>query len=243
MRSAADPELSVVIPAHDEAGNLGPLIAEIVALLRGRLPFEIIVVDDASRDGTRQTLLAARAEFPELRAFVHAQRAGQSTAVRNGVREAGADWVATLDGDGQNDPADILTLLDRRDRAGPEVRCLIGWRVDRQDGLVKRLTSRIANAVRRQLLGDATPDAGCGLKLFERAAFLDLPYFDHMHRYLPALFQRAGWSVLSVPIRHRPRTRGVSKYGTLGRAWAGLADLRGVAWLIRRSKHTDVHPL
>jgi dolichol-phosphate mannosyltransferase len=239
----AAPELSVVVPVHDEAENVGPLVAEIAAALRGRIAFEMVFVDDASRDGTRQQLLAARSAHPELRVFAHASQSGQSTAVRNGVRRARAPWIATLDGDGQNDPADIPTLLAERERADAGTKCFAGWRVARRDGWVKRVTSRVANALRSRLLRDETPDTGCGLKLFEREAFLDLPYFDHMHRYLPALFQRAGWRVVSVPVGHRPRTRGASKYGTLGRAWVGLSDLRGVAWLIRRSKRTEVHPL
>lgn len=239
----AAPELSVVVPVHDEAENVGPLVAEIAAALRGRIAFEMVFVDDASRDGTRQQLLAARSAHPELRVFAHASQSGQSTAVRNGVKRARAPWIATLDGDGQNDPADIPTLLAERERADARTKCFAGWRVARRDGWVKRVTSRVANALRSRLLRDETPDTGCGLKLFEREAFLDLPYFDHMHRYLPALFQRAGWRVVSVPVGHRPRTRGASKYGTLGRAWVGLSDLRGVAWLIRRSKRTEVHPL
>jgi dolichol-phosphate mannosyltransferase len=240
MTEETPPELSVVVPVHDEAGNAGPLVDEIAAALRGRLRFEMVFVDDASRDGTRAELLAAKARHPELRVYAHATQSGQSTAVRTGVKRARAPWVATLDGDGQNDPADIVKLLAERDRASPETKCFAGWRVTRRDGWIKRLSSRIANAVRARLLRDATPDSGCGLKLFEREAFLDLPYFDHMHRYLPALFQRAGWRVVSVPVGHRPRTRGRSKYGTLGRLWVALADLNGVAWLIRRSKRPEV---
>jgi len=228
---------------HDEAGNVGPLVAEIAAALRGRLRFEMVFVDDASRDETRQHLLAAKAAHPELRVFAHDSQSGQSTAIRNGVRQARAPWIATLDGDGQNDPADIARLLAERDQADSRIRCFVGWRTTRHDGWVKRATSRIANAVRSRMLRDQTPDSGCGLKLFDREVFLDLPYFDHMHRYLPALFQRAGWRVVSVPVGHRPRTRGTSKYGTFGRAWVGIDDLRGVAWLIRRSRRTDVHPL
>lgn len=233
----------MVVPVHDEAENVGPLVAEIAAALRGRIAFEMVFVDDASRDDTRRHLLAAKSAHPELRVYAHATQCGQSTAVRNGVRLARAPWIATLDGDGQNVPADILTLLAERERADATVKCFAGWRVARRDGFVKRVTSRIANALRSRLLRDETPDTGCGLKLFEREAFLDLPYFDHMHRYLPALFQRAGWQVRSVPVGHRPRTRGSSKYGTLGRAWVGLSDLRGVAWLIRRSKRTEILPL
>ena len=152
-------------------------------------------------------------------------------------------WIATLDGDGQNDPADIPKLLAERDAAAPEVKLFAGWRVERQDSGSKRRASRWANAIRARMLRDDTPDTGCGIKLFEREAFLDLPWFDHMHRYLPALVQRAGWRTVSVPVRHRARSSGVSKYGNLQRAWVGLRDLRGVAWLIARSHRTAVREL
>ena len=243
---AADPALpavSVVVPVHNERENVEPLVAEIVAALRGRLPFEIVYVDDRSRDDTLAVLRALRATVPELRVLAHREQSGQSTAIRTGVKAARGAWIATLDGDGQNDPADIPALLAARDSGAPEVRLYAGWRVNRRDDAVKRLSSRIANGVRGWLLRDQTPDTGCGIKLFERAAFLDLPYFDHMHRFLPALMQRAGPRVVSVPVNHRPRTRGVSKYGTWNRLWVGLADLRGVAWLIRRSKRTAADEL
>ncbi len=235
------PVLSVVVPVHNERANLAPLIDEILAALRGRLVFEIVYVDDASRDGTLAELGRLQAHVPELRVLTHVRQSGQSTAIRNGVKAARAPWVATLDGDGQNDPADIPRLLDARADAPVEVKLFAGWRVQRRDSLGKRLGSKVANAVRRRLLRDDTPDTGCGIKLFEREAFLDLPYFDHMHRYLPALMQRAGWKTVSVPVNHRPRTAGRSNYTNLGRLWVGLADLRGVAWLIRRSRLTAVH--
>ena len=235
---ARAPALSVVVPVHDEAGNVAPLLDEIVAALRGVLDFEAIFVDDASRDGTLGELRALRRRVPELRVLRHEERAGQSLAIRNGVKAARAGWIATLDGDGQNDPADIPRLLAARDAAGDGVKLVAGWRVARRDTAAKRWASRLANAVRRRVLGDDTPDTGCGTKLFEREAFLDLPYFDHMHRYLPALVQRAGWRTLSVPVNHRPRGRGRSKYGNLQRAAVGVADLRGVAWLVRRSHAT-----
>jgi dolichol-phosphate mannosyltransferase len=237
------PELSVVVPVFNERDNVLPLIEEIVAALDGRLAFEIVYVDDASRDDSLEVLRAARARFPQLRVLRHLTQSGQSTAVRNGVKAAHGAWIATLDGDGQNDPADIPKLLAERAQAAPEVKCFAGWRVNRRDSGLKRLSSRVANAVRSRILRDATPDTGCGLKLFEREAFLDLPYFSHMHRFLPALFQRAGWRVLSVPVNHRPRTRGVSKYGTWNRLWVGIADLRGVGWLIRRARLTRIEEL
>jgi dolichol-phosphate mannosyltransferase len=233
---ASTPRLSVVVPAYNEAGNLPALVTEILAALRGVVDFEIVCIDDASSDNTLDALQALRAQAPELRIVHHAARSGQSTAIRSGVRAARGAWIATLDGDGQNDPADIPRLLQARDAAAAGVRLFAGWRVQRRDSGGKRWASRWANAIRARLLGDDTPDTGCGTKLFERAAFLDLPYFDHMHRFLPALMQRAGWRTVSVPVNHRPRASGVSKYDNLGRALVGIVDLCGVLWLMRRSK-------
>ena len=240
MTTSPTPELSVVVPVYNEEGNVAPLVAEIVAALRGRTAFEIVYVDDCSRDATLERLKQLQSHTPELRVVRHLRNSGQSTAIRNGVKAARADWIATLDGDGQNDPADIPKLLAERERAAPEVKMFAGWRVDRQDSGSKRWASKWANAIRARALRDATPDTGCGIKLFQRAAFLDLPYFDHLHRYLPALLQRAGWKTLSVPVHHRHRASGVSKYNNLQRAWVGLRDLRGVAWLIRRTRRTEV---
>jgi dolichol-phosphate mannosyltransferase len=234
------PELSVVVPVYNEQDNILPLLAEIAAALRGRGAYEVVYVDDASSDGTLGVLTRARMLHPELRVLHHRERSGQSTAIRNGVKAARGRWIATLDGDGQNDPADIPKLLAMRDGSPPAIRLFAGWRVNRQDSGSKRWASRLANAIRSRLLRDETPDTGCGIKLFERDAFLDLPYFDHMHRFLPALVQRAGWQVRSVPVNHRPRGTGISKYNNLNRALVGIADLRGVAWLIRRSKRTAV---
>ncbi|MBZ0088196.1 MAG: glycosyltransferase family 2 protein [Thermomonas sp.] len=240
---STDPQLAVVVPVCNEEDNVAPLVGEILAALRGRLAFEIIYVDDASRDATLQRLRELQAATPELRVIRHLRNAGQSTAVRNGVNAARAPWIATLDGDGQNDPADIPKLLERRASAPAEVKLFAGWRVNRQDSGSKRWASKFANALRSRLLRDATPDTGCGIKLFERGAFLDLPYFDHMHRYLPALMQRAGWQTVSVPVNHRPRTAGVSKYNNLGRAIVGIRDLMGVRWLITRSRRTGIEEL
>jgi len=234
------PELSVVVPVFNERDNIPILVGEIVAALRGRLPFEIVYVDDHSGDDSLAVLESLKAQVPELRVLHHDSQSGQSTAVRNGVKAARGAWIATLDGDGQNDPADIPKLLAAREAAAPEVRLFAGWRVDRRDSGSKRWASRWANRIRSRMLRDDTPDTGCGIKLFERAVFLDLPYFDHMHRYLPALVQRAGWKTVSVPVAHRPRTAGVSKYNNLGRALVGIRDLRGVAWLIARSRRTAV---
>jgi dolichol-phosphate mannosyltransferase len=237
------PRLSVVVPVHNEEDNVAPLVGEILAALRGAIDFEIVYVDDTSKDATLARLRELQASVPELRVVRHVANAGQSTAVRNGVKAARAPWIATLDGDGQNDPADIPTLLAKRDAAPAEVKLLAGWRVNRRDSGSKRWASKFANAIRSRMLRDATPDTGCGIKLFEREAFLDLPYFDHMHRYLPALMQRAGWQTVSVPVNHRHRTAGVSKYNNLGRALVGIKDLFGVAWLIQRSRRTAVEEL
>lgn len=237
------PEISVVVPVFNERDNVKPLIDEIVAALRGPHDFEIVYVDDCSKDDSLALLQGLKPQVPELRVVRHVSQSGQSTAVRNGVKSARGRWIATLDGDGQNDPADIPKLIAARDAGPADVKLYAGWRVNRQDTGSKRWASRIANAIRSRLLRDATPDTGCGIKLFEREAFLELPYFDHMHRYLPALMQRSGWKTVSVPVNHRARGAGVSKYNNLNRALVGVADLRGVAWLIRRAKRTAVEEL
>ncbi len=234
------PEISVVVPVHNERDNVAPLITEIVGALRGRWPFEIVYVDDFSRDDTVAMLSGLKPTTPELRVIRHLSQCGQSTAIRNGAKAARAKWIATLDGDGQNDPADIPKLVLERDQASADMKLFAGWRINRKDTASKRYASRFANALRSGILRDETPDTGCGTKLFEREAFLDLPYFDHMHRYLPALMQRAGWKVKSVPVNHRERGAGISKYNNLNRALVGISDLRGVGWLIRRSKRTEV---
>jgi dolichol-phosphate mannosyltransferase len=243
MDSHSKPQLSVVVPVYNEQDNVTPLVGEIVAALRGRIGFEMVFIDDHSRDATLERLRALQATTPELRVLHHVDNSGQSAAIRNGVKAARAPWIATLDGDGQNDPADIPKLLAERDRAAPEVKMFAGWRVNRRDSGSKRWASRWANAIRARMLHDATPDTGCGTKLFEREAFLDLPWFDHMHRYLPALMQRSGWKTLSVPVNHRPRASGISKYNNLQRALVGLRDLRGVAWLIARNRRTAVEEI
>jgi dolichol-phosphate mannosyltransferase len=237
------PEVSVVVPVFNEQDNIPPLLAEIAAALRGRVDFEIVYVDDASKDDSLAVLTRAKAQYPELRVIRHVSQSGQSTAIRNGVKAARGTWIATLDGDGQNDPADIPKLIAMRNDSADAIKLFAGWRVERKDSGSKRWASKWANAIRSRLLRDDTPDTGCGIKLFERAAFLDLPYFDHMHRYLPALMQRAGWQVRSVPVNHRSRSTGVSKYNNLNRALVGITDLRGVGWLIKRSKRTAVEEL
>ncbi len=237
------PQLSVVVPVFNERDNIPPLLAEIAAALRGKVDFEVVYVDDDSSDDSVAVLAGQKPNYPELRIVRHLSRSGQSTAVWNGVRAARSPWIATLDGDGQNDPADIPKLLAERDKAQANVRLFAGWRTTRRDSFNKRISSKVANAVRSRMLKDSTPDTGCGLKLFDRDVFLRLPYFDHMHRYLPALVKRAGFQSTSVPVGHRPRTAGTSKYGMLDRLWVGIADLRGVAWLMRRGKVTQVEEL
>ncbi len=231
------PEIAVVIPAHNEAENLADLLAEVREALKPLAAYEIIVVDDASSDATAQILRDAMRQFPALQPLRHRRRSGQSAALITGIRAAQAPWILTLDGDGQNNPADIplLWALKPADVADGSPPVLItGHRVGRRDVWQKRLASHVANGVRSALLKDQTPDTGCGLKLFSRQAFLALPHFDHCHRFLPALFLRTGARVITVPVSHRPRTRGRSHYGIGDRLWVGLADLLGVIWLMRR---------
>lgn len=233
-------KISVVIPVCNEADNVEPLAQEIHSALASYTPFEIIFVDDGSTDGTDAAVERARSNgVPQIRLLRHARRCGQSTAVLTGVRAAHAEWIATLDGDGQNDPADIpalITAAEQAHRSGAtDLKLIMGNRKTRRDTWLRRVSSRVANGVRAGMLRDGTPDTGCGLKLMHRETFLGLPHFDHMHRFLPALYQRAGARVVSVPVRHRPRTHGVSKYGLRNRLWVGIVDLFGVQWLIKRA--------
>jgi len=229
-------DLSVVIPVKDEAANVAPLVAELRAALDGLLDYEIVYVDDGSEDGTAAEVARLQAEAPHLRLLRHMRSCGQSAAVRSGVRAARAAWIATLDGDGQNDPADILKMW-RMGLSAPMAPSLLiaGYREDRQDSWTKRFASQIANRVRQWMLGDGTADSGCGLKLFPRSLYLDLPYFDHMHRFLPALALREGGIVRSIRVNHRARRGGVSKYGVFDRLGVGIVDLFGVIWLKRRA--------
>ena len=234
-------DLSVVIPARNEAPNVAPLVAEIRRALDGRLDYEIVYVDDGSTDDTAATLRGLATTFPRLRFVRHRGSCGQSMAIRTGVKAARAPWIATLDADGQNDPADIPRLWEIARAAPPAPPLLVaGHRRKRRDSWLKRAASRIANGVRRRLLRDATPDTGCGLKLFRRDLFLELPAFDHMHRFLPALVRRQGGSTVSVEVNHRPRERGRSNYGVFDRLWVGIVDLLGVMWLMRRAKRPIV---
>lgn len=231
-------DLSLVIPVFNEQDNVQPLLDEVRSVLDGDFDYEVIFVDDGSTDNTAARLAALRADNPRLRVLRHAENAGQSAALLTGLQAARAPWVATLDGDGQNDPADIPDLYALA-QAGNSLWLVTGWRHQRRDNWLKRLSSRIANSVRATLLGDATPDTGCGLKLMRRETCLQLPRFDHMHRFLPALVLRAGGGVRSVPVNHRPRQRGTSKYGLHNRLWVGLVDLFGVMWLCRRPLRPD----
>jgi len=233
-----EPVLAVVVPVKNEADNILPLVGEIHAALSGKHVHEIIYVDDGSDDRTPETLREARAKYPALRVVRHKNSCGQSAAVATGVKAARAPIVATLDGDGQNDPADIPALLRRLLDEPPEARSFLlvaGWRHKRRDDGIRKISSRIANKIRAAMLKDDTPDTGCGLKVFTREAFLDMPRFDHMHRFLPALMIRRGGKVVSVPVNHRPRERGVSKYGVWNRLWVGIVDLFGVMWLQHRA--------
>ena len=230
-------DVSVVIPVCNEEENVLPLAREIHEALDSRYAFETIFVDDGSTDGTVRAVHAARAQdMPEIRLIRHSKRSGQSAAVATGVRAARAPWIATLDGDGQNDPGDIPKLLDAvDDSTSSELRLVMGNRTTRRDTWLRRLSSRVANDVRGGLLKDGTPDTGCGIKVFDRDVFMNMPRFNHMHRFMPALFQREGYEVVSVPVNHRERTRGASKYGLHNRLWVGIVDMFGVMWLIRRS--------
>jgi len=230
--------VSVVVPVKDEAENVAPLVREIAAAM-ARLPadlahgHEIIFVDDGSTDGTAQALQALKAEVPALRVLRHPRNLGQSRGIRTGVLAAKGDIIVTLDGDGQNDPADIPALLAII-AANTDVGLVSGVRVKRRDTASRRAASRLGNGLRQWLLADGATDTGCGLKAFRRVAFLELPYFDHIHRYLIALVRRDGWEVAFVPVGHRPRLAGRSKYTNLGRLLVSVHDLLGVRWLQRR---------
>lgn len=229
------PAVSVVVPVFNEAGAAPALAREIAAAFAGQA-VEILFVDDASADDTRSALDALKREIPALRVLGHGLNAGQSRAIRTGVLAARAPIIVTLDGDGQNDPADAPALVEALNAGSPSLGLVGGERVRRQDGAGKRWASRLANDLRRRLLADRAVDTGCGLKAMRRMAFLALPYFDHMHRYLPALMLREGYEVAFRPVGHRPRTTGASKYTNLGRLAVGVSDLIGVMWLKRRAR-------
>lgn len=241
-KPVSDPLLSVVVPVRNEADNILPLLAEIDAAITAcAVAGEIIYVDDGSVDATPSKLAEAGKTYASLRVLRHDHASGQSQAIASGIARAKGSIIVTLDGDGQNDPADIPSMLKRFQEApDPDRLLVIGHRQKRQDTRVRRLASRAANGVRAKLLGDQTPDTGCGLKVFSRSAFLDMPRFDHMHRFMPALMLRRGGDAVSVPVNHRPRERGISKYGVLDRLAVSVADILGVMWLMRRTSNPTV---
>ena len=241
MRSSSTmiPGISVVIPVFDEEGNVADLAGEIARAFEGR-SYEMIFVDDASRDGTLKTLMALKAAHPQLRVLAHKRNAGQSRALRTGAEAARGGILVTLDGDGQNDPADAPALVERLRAGGPELGLVGGLRLRRQDSWSKKLGSKIGNGVRRRILRDDALDTGCGLKAMWRSAYLRFPYFDHMHRFLPALAKREGLKVDFVEVRHRPRASGQSKYTNWRRLKASLGDLAGVVWLLNRARAPGV---
>ena len=231
-----DPAVSVVVPVRNEAGNIAPLVAEIAAALDGQWRFEVVYVNDGSSDGTEAELKRLMASHPWLRRVRHKQSCGQSCAVRSGVAAARAPVVVTLDGDGQNDPAFIPAMVRALQAGAPSVGLIAGQRKGRKASGFKKLQSRIANTVRGAVLRDGTRDTGCGLKAFPRDLFLRLPYFDGLHRFLPALVRREGFTIGYVDVVDRPRGTGVSNYGMWDRLWVSILDLAGVWWLIRRKK-------
>ena len=237
---AATVDVSIVVPVRNEAENVAPLIAEIVSALGGQWSYEIIYVNDGSTDATAERLAAIMKQRENLRQIRHATSSGQSAAVRSGVRAARGAIVATLDGDGQNNPAFLPDLISAIEKGGERVGLAAGQRVGRKDTGFKKIQSRIANGVRNGILRDGTRDTGCGLKAFRREVFLMLPYFDGLHRFLPALVRREGYDIAYVDVTDRPRRSGVSNYGFFDRLWIGIMDLAGVWWLIRRKKPTPV---
>ena len=235
--------LSIVVPVHNEAENIEPLLNEITIALTNFAEYEIIYINDGSTDNTLNVLKKAQQTISNLRVFHHETSCGQSAAIFTGIKAAKFSVIATLDGDGQNNPADILHLyanLQTQRESNLQLVMVAGWRNQRHDTQWRLISSKIANSIRSTLLGDATPDTGCGLKVFLRDAALELPFFDHYHRFLPALMLRAGYQVISLSVSHRAREHGVSKYGTLDRLWVGISDILGVMWLKSRMKHTEV---
>lgn len=240
MAKLTKPDISVVVPVFNETENVDKLVSEIAAALDGT-PYEMIFVDDASTDDTLTTLKTLKMKYPALRALSHRKNSGQSRSVRTGILAAKAPIIATLDGDGQNDPADIPALYEsliRKDAPG-NLALVGGERTKRQDSAAKKFASKFGNGVRKKLLKDNANDTGCGLKVFKREAFLRLPYFDHVHRYIPALMLREGYATEFMPVNHRHREFGVSKYTNFGRLMVSISDLRGVMWLNKRARNPE----
>ncbi len=234
--------ISVIVPVYNEEENIAPLVREIAAAARAAPIGEILYVDDGSTDGTLAALKAAQADHPQLRIIIHSRRSGQSAAFWSGVSAASDELVAFLDGDGQNDPADITRLYEtyNKNRSRYPRLMVAGQRQKRQDNLIRRLSSRAANKIRSSILQDKTRDTGCSLKLMARDDYLSLPYFNHMHRFIPALMMREGVQIFHADVSHRPRQRGTSKYGFFNRLWVGIVDLAGVRWLIGRRRPGDL---
>ncbi len=226
--------LSIVIPVFNESGNVQTLTEEIIqALPSNQYQYEIIFVDDGSKDDTPQRLQSLKTLYSQVCIVTHEKNYGQSAALISGAKTARYEWIVTLDGDGQNDPADIVLLCEAL-KEGKDSSVVLGNRQKRQDTWLRRISSRIANRFRQKLLKDECPDTGCSLKLFPRDIFLELPRFNHMHRYFPALFKRYHFTIINVPVNHRPRLHGTSKYGLNNRLWVGITDIIGVMWLMRR---------
>ncbi len=237
--STTSPAISVIAPMYNEAGNAGPLAREVYEALKD-FDHEIVFVDDASRDATVEELVSARADAPTLRIIRHRRNAGQSRAIRTGMQAARGDIACTLDGDGQNPPHDLPKLIGRlmREDAPADLAMVSGRRVGRKDSSAKRVASRLGNGIRKFMLNDDADDTGCGLKAMKRQAYLELPFFDHQHRFLPALIKREGYRVEFEDVGHRPRMAGRSKYTNLGRLFASLSDMLGVMWLNSRARRT-----
>lgn len=233
--------ISVVVPVYNEKDNIEPLIKEIVQAAEDLPISEILYVDDASTDGSFDLLKELRSEYSALRILKHKNQSGQSAAIWTGVKAAGNEIIVTMDGDGQNNPADIKTLYEAYERHKNTLPKLmvLGERKERHDSWIRRISSRIANGIRSHFLQDQTKDTGCSLKLFRRKDYVNLPYFDHMHRFLPALMMRQNTRLIHVAVSHRPRVHGISKYGTLGRAFEGISDIKGVLWLQSRNRRAD----
>lgn len=239
-------KISIVVPVYNEADNIVPLINEIISVMGDILTYEVIFVDDGSTDQTALLLAHALTQTKRLRVIRHLHCCGQSTSLHTGIKVARYPLIATLDGDGQNDPADIprlCALFLQQKAVTSRLSLVAGWRNKRHDSAWRRFSSKVANTIRAALLGDNTPDSGCGLKVFLKDDFLALPYFDHMHRFLPALMLRAGGLVISEPVNHRPRVKGYSKYGTVDRLLVGIGDLLGVIWLQKRAKIAEAKEL
>lgn len=237
--------LSLVIPMYNEEENVAAVLQGVHDALAGRLIYELVVVNDGSTDNTQDILCRLQTIYPDLKIVRHLENKGQSAAIVNGVKHSFAPWVATLDGDGQNDPRDILRLFSYASGYDPhrDTVLITGIRINRQDNWLRRASSRMANIARQILFRDGCPDAGSGLKIFPRRAFLELPHFDHMHRFLPVLFKRANGKLINVPVNHRSRLLGKSKYGVWNRLWISIVDLLGVKWLQKRDINVEVEVL